>query len=106
MSSMSPWNPSVRGPNATLSKIDFGNGLGRWNTRPMRAHRYRVDIPPIRIDAPVAHVARDAAARHEVVQSVQATEQRALAGAGRADERDDRAARTGNETSATAGTPL
>ena len=36
MSWMSPWNPSVRGPNATLSKIDFGNGLGRWKTRPMR----------------------------------------------------------------------
>ena len=71
-----------------------------------RAHRYRVDIPPIEIDAPVTHVARNAAAGHEVVQAVQATEQRALAGAGRADERDDRAARDRERDVATAGTPL
>ena len=28
--------PLMRGPNATLSKIDFGNGFGFWNTMPMR----------------------------------------------------------------------
>ena len=28
--------PFSRGPNAMLSKIDFGNGFGFWNTMPMR----------------------------------------------------------------------
>ena len=26
----------MRGPYATLSKIDFGNGFGFWKTMPMR----------------------------------------------------------------------
>ena len=28
--------PLIRGPYAMLSKIDFGNGFGFWNTMPMR----------------------------------------------------------------------
>ena len=28
--------PSTRGPKAMFSKIDLGNGLGAWNTIPMR----------------------------------------------------------------------
>ena len=33
---MSPLKPFTRGPKATLSKIDLGNGLGFWKTMPMR----------------------------------------------------------------------
>ena len=36
ISSILPFIPSTRGPNAMFSKIDFGNGLGFWNTMPMR----------------------------------------------------------------------
>ena len=36
ISSMSPFMPRTFGPNAMLSKIDFGNGLGFWKTMPMR----------------------------------------------------------------------
>ena len=28
--------PRIRGAQAMLSKIDFGNGFGRWKTMPMR----------------------------------------------------------------------
>ena len=34
-SSKFPRKPLIFGPNATLSKIDLGNGLGRWKTMPI-----------------------------------------------------------------------
>jgi hypothetical protein len=70
-----------------------------------RAHGDRVDVRRAEIDAPVAHVALDAAAGNEVVHAVQAADQRALAGTGGPMSATVEPRGTGNETSATAGTP-
>jgi hypothetical protein len=71
-----------------------------------RPHGDRVDLPRIQIDAPVAHVAGNAGTGHEVVQAVQATEQRALPEPDGPMSATIEPRGTGNETSATAGTPL
>ena len=44
-SAMLPFMPRARGPYATLSKIDFGNGFGRWKTMPIRRRTSTGSMP-------------------------------------------------------------
>ncbi len=45
-------SPLIRGPYATLSKIDFGNGFGFWKTMPIRRRTAVGDTPDAYSDAP------------------------------------------------------
>jgi hypothetical protein len=49
---MSPPKPSTRGPKATLSSIDLGNGFGFWNTIPMRLRTSTASTPGAYRSAP------------------------------------------------------
>ena len=60
-SSMSSLKPSTRGPKATLSRIDFGNGFGFWKTMPMRRRTSTGSTPrAVEIGAVVEDRALDA----------------------------------------------
>ena len=72
----------------------IGNGLGFWNTMPMRL-RSSITSTPRRVDrvAVELHVALDAHAVDQVVQAVDAAQQRRLAAARGPDQRRHLAAR-------------
>ena len=82
--------PLMRMPYATFSKIDFGNGFDFWNTMPDAPpqvhHVGAAGVDVLAVDQDVAFHAR---AGDDVVHPVQRAQERALAAAGRADERRD-----------------
>ena len=81
-------SPIERGPKATLSKIDFGNGLGFWKTMPMRRRTSTAStVRRVDVHAVEGHRALDPRARHEIVHAVERAQERRLAAARRPDER-------------------
>jgi hypothetical protein len=106
MSWMSPWNPSVRGPNATLSKIDFGTGWaagrrGRCACAPLPGrHPARRDRCPGNARRPQ----RDSRARGRSGGSGNGAACSCRSRTGPMSATIEPRG-TGNETSATAGTP-